>query len=133
MAFVNVVTTVQSVGFPPHFFSVNGFSGKVIWNSQSSGPKVNGAASAGVESKKRGIISFFIKVIYFFSLLDEDIDEIEKLDSMKKTKRLIETLFNKNEKIKVNFFTEFSQLKEKNNLSSKFIRLVANLNLSIII
>ncbi len=81
----------------------------------------------------RRIISFFIKVIYFFSLLDEDIDEIEKLDSMKKTKRLIETLFNKNEKIKVNFFTEFSQLKESSNLSSKFIRLIANLNLSIII
>ena len=84
-----------------------------------------------IHAHARRVINFLLKVVYFFSLLDEDIERIESINSLKKTKSLIGTLFTKNEKIRLDFFSEFSQLRSVSNLNLKFVCLISNLNISI--
>ena len=84
-----------------------------------------------IHAHARRVINFLLKVMYFFSLLDEDIERIESINSLKKTKSLIETLFTKNDKIRLDFFSEFSQLRSVSNLNLKFVCLISNLNISI--
>ena len=77
-----------------------------------------------IHAHARRIINFLLRLIYFASLVDaKDYANIEQLDSFRRLSCLMHTLF-VNEKIKEDFYAEFSQLKSHTEVNSHFLKLI---------
>ena len=79
-----------------------------------------------IHAHARRILNFLLKLIYFYCI-DENVKENEnKEDRLKLVDRILDilSLLFRNEKIKKNYYSEFCDLKVKNNLNEKFLKLI---------